>query len=76
MPKDETQFAVALADGRPVVTVLERGATAPVVFTATEAFVEALRTGELSLNVGFMQGRIKAAGDMKELFQLLGAAPR
>ena len=76
MPKDETQFAVALADGRPVVTVLEPGATAAVVFTATAASTEAVRTGELSLNVGFMQGRIKAAGDMKELMQILAAAPR
>lgn len=71
MPKDETQFAVALSEGRPVVTVLEAGVTADVVFTATAAITESVRNGELNLNVGFMQGRVKAAGDMKQLMELL-----
>ena len=36
---------------------------------------EALQNGELNLNVAFMQGRVKAAGDMTKLMALLPLAP-
>ncbi|HUR76631.1 MAG TPA: SCP2 sterol-binding domain-containing protein [Acidimicrobiales bacterium] len=69
MPKD-TQYVVTLSDeGALAVAPAEPGAA--VVFTAAPADAEALAAGALDLNVAFMQGRVKAAGDMKALLDLL-----
>ncbi|MBA2607611.1 MAG: SCP2 sterol-binding domain-containing protein [Actinobacteria bacterium] len=74
MPKDETRFVVTVANGAPTVTLVEPGDTPPLVFTATAADAEAVRSGALNLNVGFMQGRVKTAGDMRQALDLLRSA--
>ncbi len=53
--------------------VIEEG-DATVVFTASPADAEAVQSGDLDLSVAFMQGRVKAAGDMRALFALLRRA--
>ncbi len=68
MPKD-AQWVISVDDSGLTVTPLEGQAS--VVFTATPADAEAVQSGALDLNVAFMQGRVKAAGDMKELYALL-----
>jgi putative sterol carrier protein len=71
MPKD-AQYVITVDDSGLTVAPLD--GDAPVVFTAAPADVEALQSGELDLNVAFMQGRVKAAGDMKALYALLRRA--
>ena len=68
MPKDP-QYAVALDDGKLQLEPVAGDAS--VVITASEADAEALRQGDLDLAVAFMQGRVKAAGDMKTFLELL-----
>jgi putative sterol carrier protein len=74
MAASDPQFVITVADGRVSVAPLETGVDAPLVFTAKSADAEAVASGELNLNVGFMQGRIKAAGDMRALMDLLARA--
>lgn len=76
MPKDETRFVVTLDEGVPNVTLVEPGDNPALVFIATAADAEAVRAGSLNLNVGFMQGRVKSAGDMKQVMELLRAVAR
>lgn len=71
MPKDP-QWVISVDDSGLTVTPLE--GDPPVVFTATPADAEAVQSGSLDLSVAFMQGRVKAAGDMKELYALLRRA--
>jgi putative sterol carrier protein len=71
MPKDP-QYVITVDDTGLTVTPLEGDAA--VVFTAAPADAEAMQSGALDLNVAFMQGRVKAAGDMRELFALLRRA--
>ena len=68
MPKD-AQYTITLDGDGLRVAPLE--GDAPVVFTAVPGDVDALQSGELDLAVAFMQGRVKAAGDMKAFFELL-----
>jgi hypothetical protein len=68
VPKD-AQYVITLEGDALRVAPLE--GDAPVVFTAVPADVEALQTGDLDLSVAYMQGRLKAAGDMKAFFELL-----
>ena len=68
MPKD-AQYVVALDDGSLTVAPLD--GDAPVIWTLVPADAEALQSGSLNLNVAFMQGRAKAAGDGRALLELL-----
>ena len=68
MPKD-AQYVVTIDDGG--YTVAPADPDAPVLWTLTPADAEALQAGSLDLNVAFMQGRAKAAGDGKALLEFL-----
>ena len=46
-----------------------------LVFTATPALFAALQAGEVSPAVAFMQGRLKTAGDIATLYDLLPDIP-
>lgn len=70
MPKDQ-QFTIGVVDGRVRVIEVAAGEAPPAVFTVTPADAEAIERGELDVNVGYMQGRIKAAGDMKVVLDVL-----
>jgi putative sterol carrier protein len=71
VPKDETRFVVTVNGGKPAVTLIDASEAPDLVFTATAADAEAVRTGDLNLNVGFMQGRVKCAGDMRQMIEVL-----
>ena len=73
MPKD-AQYVIAVDGAQLSVSPLE--GDAPVVFTAVPADADALAQGKLDLNVAFMQGRVKAAGDMRAVLALLREAAR
>ena len=68
MPKDP-QYAAVVDEGN--LRLEPVAGEAPIVITASEADAEALRRGDLDLAVAFMQGRVKAAGDMKAFLDLL-----
>lgn len=68
MPKD-AQYTITLDGDQLAVAPLEGEAS--VVWTLVPADVEALESGSLHLDVAFMQGRVKGAGDMKALLDLL-----
>jgi hypothetical protein len=73
VPKD-AQYTVTLDDGGLKVAPLE--AEAAVVWTLVPGDAEALQDGKLDLNVAFMQGRAKAAGDGRTLLAFLKSLPR
>ena len=45
-----------------------------LTFTMTPEVAASLRSGELDADVGYMQGRIKVAGDMVRFYDLLPLA--
>ena len=45
-----------------------------LTFSMTPETAAAVRAGELDPDVGYMQGRIKVAGDMARFFELLPLA--
>lgn len=73
MPKDQ-QYTITVTHGR--IAVAEADGEATVLFTLVPADVEKLTSGELDLNAAFMQGRVKASGDMHGMLAVLKAAPR
>ncbi|MEY2470214.1 MAG: sterol transfer family [Actinomycetota bacterium] len=74
MAASDPQFVITIGDGKLNVAPLQPGDDASLVFTAKPADAEALQNGTLNLNVAFMQGRAKAAGDMTKLMELLPQA--
>jgi hypothetical protein len=68
VPKD-AQYAIALEGDALRVTPAEGDVS--VVWTLVPADVEAIENGTLDLNVAFMQGRAKAAGDGRALLEFL-----
>ncbi len=75
MPKDQ-QFTIAVSHGVAFVAEVVAGREPAAVFTASPVDAEAIGRGELDVNVAFMQGRIKASGDMKEILGVLRALAR
>ena len=64
-------------DGRVVDGAVGKPPGEPdLVFTLTSADAARLATGELELSAAYMQGSLKAEGDMKVLFALLPATHR
>ena len=59
-----------MARGEPMVDVAVGGVT----FSMTPATAAAVRAGELDPDVGYMQGRVKVAGDMAAFYDLLPLA--
>lgn len=70
-PAGEVSYVVAIADGRLAAVRLGRDDDAEVTFTESFADAVAIARGELDLHVGFMQGRVKFAGDMGALMAVL-----
>jgi len=70
-PSGEVAYAVAIEDGQVVAATLGRGDEADVTFTESFPDAVAIARGELDLHVGFMQGRVKFAGDMGALMRVL-----
>lgn len=70
MPKD-AQWVVTVEHGRARVEPAPSGVEVAAVFTASEGDAAALAAGELDLAVAFMQGRVKAAGDMAQVLAVL-----
>jgi hypothetical protein len=68
VPKD-AQYAIVLEDGS--LTVTPADGSESVAWTLAPADVEALQNGTLHLDVAFMQGRAKAAGDGRALLEFL-----
>jgi hypothetical protein len=46
-------------------------AVAGLTFSMTATTADAVRDGSLDLDVGYMQGRVKVAGDMAAFYDLL-----
>lgn len=69
-PNGDVAFVEAYEDGRLVAATL--GAADDVDYTVnlTHADSLAIARGELDLHVGFMQGRVKVAGDVGKLMAL------
>jgi len=63
-----------LADGRPVGGGPGRTDAPDVTLTATWSDAVAMERGELDPNVAFMQGRLKVAGSMGLVLELLPLA--
>jgi putative sterol carrier protein len=72
-PTGELRY-VALVDDERLAEVSPADAAdhgAEVTLTATYDDARAIERGELDLNVGYMQGRVKVAGDMGKLLTFL-----
>jgi alkyl sulfatase BDS1-like metallo-beta-lactamase superfamily hydrolase len=69
-PDGDVRYLTVIDDGR---TVEQRAgaADADVTITMTHPDAVAIQRGELDLNAGYMQGRVKVAGDMAKLLDLL-----
>lgn len=76
MPAGDVNFTLEAVDGAPVVTRLEKGDVPPVMYTAKAPELDALEAGQLDVNVAFMQGKVKAAGDMQQILATLKALKR
>jgi putative sterol carrier protein len=74
VPKTDAQYVITVQGG--AVSVTPASGDAALVWTLVPGDAEAVQNGELDLNVAFMQGRVKAAGDNALLLQTLRAAPR
>lgn len=79
-PDGNVTYTTTYAEGRPVAAELvaapAKGAASGDAVTLGLSYDDARRVagGELELGVAFMQGRLKAEGDMKTIFALLRAA--
>ena len=79
-PDGDVRYLTVIDDGR---TVDQRRAQDPaadlapdVTITTTYADAVAIQQGALDINTGFMQGRVKVAGNMAKLLDLLPLASR
>ncbi|MBW8825928.1 MAG: SCP2 sterol-binding domain-containing protein [Acidobacteria bacterium] len=75
-PEGDVRYVTVIDDGR---TVQQRRASddeADVTITTTYADAVAIQQGTLDINTGFMQGRVKVAGNMAKLLDLLPLTTR
>ena len=75
-PDGDVRYSMAVVDGRVAEQSLGDDADAEVTLTLPYDTSVAILTGELDLNVAFMQGRVKIAGDMAKVLGLLPATSR
>ncbi len=64
---DDVAYVQVIEDGRIISAVLGRDADADITLTCPQADALAIARGELDINAAFMQGRVKAVGDMGAL---------
>jgi predicted lipid carrier protein YhbT len=70
-PEGEVRYTHAIVDGRLTAAALGDDPEADVTFTETYADAVQIAQGALDGNVAFMQGRVKAAGDMGKVMALM-----
>jgi predicted lipid carrier protein YhbT len=70
-PEGEVRFTLSIVDGRLMEASLGEDPAAEVTCTHTYADALQIAQGELDANVGFMQGRVKVAGDMGKVMALM-----
>ena len=75
-PQGDVRYVTVIEDGRTVEQRLGDDPDADLVITTTYADALAMHRGELDLNTGFMQGRVKIGGDIAKVFALLPLAGR
>ena len=68
---NDVKFSVDLVDGRIAASAVGPRADAAVLFTMTRADADALLAREMALDVAFMRGKLKAAGDMDHVLAVL-----
>lgn len=66
-PDGEVRYAQTIEDGRLTASHLGVDDTAELTLTLVWADAERIARGELPLEVGFMQGRVKLEGDVGAL---------
>jgi hypothetical protein len=72
-PEGAVSYGLVMVDGRYTNAELGVLDAPDVTFTITHDDAVAMARGELELHVGFMQGRIKAVGDMGAVMAMLPA---
>jgi putative sterol carrier protein len=70
-PDGDVTYVVAFEDGQLAAASLGADESAEVTLTETYADAQAMARGDLDLHVGFMQGRVKLAGDMGVFLELV-----
>ncbi len=70
-PDGEVAYVLTIIDGQLDAVTLGRHDNADVTFTESFTDALAIARGELDIHVGFMQGRVKFAGDMGALMSVL-----
>jgi alkyl sulfatase BDS1-like metallo-beta-lactamase superfamily hydrolase len=75
-PDGEVKYWTVIHDGRTVEQRLGQTDDPDVTLTSTYADSLAVQHGELDVSVAFMQGRLKVAGDMAKVLQLLPLSGR
>jgi putative sterol carrier protein len=70
-PEGDVTYVVAFEDGRLAAASLGGDEAAEITLTETYADAQAMARGDLDLHVGFMQGRVKLAGDMGAFLELV-----
>jgi len=75
-PDGDVRYWTVVDDGRTVEQRLGQIDNADITLTTTYADSLAVQRGELDVSVAFMQGRLKVAGDMAKVLQLLPLSGR
>ena len=70
-PRGEIDYHTVIEDGRVVDSRLGLLTDAEVTLTATWGDSVRIAEGELDINAAFMQGKVKASGNMAKLMSLL-----
>ena len=70
-PDGDVKYYWVLEDGKLLEAQLGEVASAEITLTLPYEVSVEVQQGELDANVAFMQGRMKAVGDMGKLMQLL-----
>ena len=73
-PTGDVRYLTIIEDGRTVEQRVGVDSDADVTITTTYDDAVAIQRGELDINAGFMQGRVKVGGDMAKLLDLLPLA--
>jgi hypothetical protein len=73
-PGGDVRYVTVIEEGRTVAQRRGDASDADVTITTTYADAAAIQRGDLDINAGFMQGRVKVGGDMAKLLALLPLA--
>jgi phage tail tube protein FII len=75
-PGGDVRYVTVIVDGRTVEQRMGQIDDPDLTVTTSYADALAMHRGELDLNTGFMQGRVKIGGDIAKVFALLPLAGR